>query len=97
MSQQVLAGPFLHFMERFRFIMVRRPQGIVPNSLILEFVDRIIWHALQENEQDYSYIVLRAVFESMGTSQEQEQRLIQHAGWANTMPFQHENVILSHA
>lgn len=93
MSQGVPADPFLHFMERFRTIMVRRLQGLVPHDLTLEIVDKIIWHALQENTREYSYIVLQAVFESMGTTREQKHRLIQHAGWANTMPPQRENVV----
>ncbi|QSZ31287.1 hypothetical protein DSL72_000850 [Monilinia vaccinii-corymbosi] len=93
MSQQVPADPFLRFMDKFRSTMAGRLQGIIPHEIILELVDKTIWHALQEDRRDYSYIVLQAVFESMGTSQEQKHRLIQYAGWANSMSSQRGNVV----
>ncbi|KAJ8070494.1 hypothetical protein OCU04_000868 [Sclerotinia nivalis] len=85
MSEQVHVEPFIYFIERFRTAMVALLQGILPSDFLLESVDKIIWHALKENKQDYTSIVLQAVFQTMGVSQEQKNRFIRHAGWANHM------------
>ncbi|APA07127.1 hypothetical protein sscle_02g018970 [Sclerotinia sclerotiorum 1980 UF-70] len=85
MSEQFPVEPFIYFIERFRAAMVALLQGIVPLDSLLESVDKIIWHALRENKQDYTSIILQAVFQTMGVSQEQKNRFIRHAGWANHM------------
>ncbi|CAD6447982.1 5dfd7a0d-463d-4f25-82fe-144c889e528e [Sclerotinia trifoliorum] len=85
MSEQVAVEPFIYFIERFRAAMVALLQGILPPDYLLESVDKIIWHALRENKQDYTSIVLQAVFQTIGVSQEQKNRFIRHAGWANHM------------
>ncbi|KAF7856835.1 hypothetical protein EAF04_009597 [Stromatinia cepivora] len=85
MSEQVPVEPFIYFIEKFRAVMVASLQGILPPDFLLESVDKIIWHALKESKQDYTSIVLQAVFQTMGVSQEQKNRFIRHAGWANHM------------
>ncbi|KAI9641011.1 hypothetical protein NHQ30_010438 [Ciborinia camelliae] len=90
MSEQVPVDPFLQFMERFRIAMAGRLHGLLPHYLVFESVDRIIWHALTDDKQQHSYLVLQSTFESMGVSQEQKNRFIQHAGWANYMWHQRD-------